>query len=370
MKINSFFNLKFFRILILIKPTYTALPRNIYYWWNFGSLLGICLIIQIITGFFLTIFYENNIEERFNRINQIERNINIGWLIRSYHANGASIFFILVYLHIGRGLYYKSFWLKKLWIRGTLILLILFITAFIGYVLPWGQIRYWGATVITNLLSSIPYIGKSLTLWLWGNFSVNKSTLIRFFRFHFIFPLILLMLSIIHIIILHSYGSSNPLGFNSNIDKTPFQPYFSWKDLIGILRCLRIFIIMSLIYPNYFIDPDNFTPANPLNTPPHIQPEWYFLFAYAILRTIPNKLGGVLALIISILVLILLPMSIILTNSKNIINNKIIKKIIFFIWINNFIFLTIIGAMPIEAPFDYLSRINRLIYFILYLFII
>lgn len=329
-----------------------------------------CLVIQITTGFFLTIFYENSIEERFNRINHIERNVNIGWLIRSYHANGASLFFMVIYLHIGRGLFYKSFWLKKLWIRGSLMLLIAFMTAFIGYVLPWGQIRYWGATVITNLLSSIPYRGESLTLWLWGNFSVNKSTLIRFFRFHFIFPILLLIISIIHIIILHSYGSSNPLGINSNLDKAPFQPYFSWKDLIGVLVCLAIFINISLIYPNYFIDPDNFAPANPLRTPPHIQPEWYFLFAYAILRSIPNKLGGVLALIISVLCLTLLPLSTIFINNKNIINNKIIKKMIFFLWTNNFIFLTIIGTMPIEIPFDYLSKISRLIYFLIYIFII
>lgn len=343
------------------------MPSNIRYWWNFGSLLGATLIIQIIRGLFLRIYFENSIREAFNRISQIERNINIGWMIRSIHANGASIFFIFIYLHIGRGLYFQSYNLSKVWLTGVSILIMLFITAFIGYVLPWGQIRFWGATVITNLLTSIPYIGNQLVTWLWGNFRIRKATLIRFFSLHFLFPFIIRALSIIHIIFLHKIRSNNPLGSNSLIDKIPFHPFFSWKDLLGVLFCINIFIILVIIKPFFLIDPDNFIPANPLVTPPHIQPEWYFLFAYAILRTIPNKLGGVLALLFSILVLIYLPFLLSLISIKQ--NNFIFKpifKTIFYTWISNFLFLTTIGAIPIEDPFITLSKLSRNIYFYYY----
>lgn len=342
------------------------IPSNLYYWWNFGSLLGFCLLLQLSTGVFLSIFYENSIENSFNRIRQIERNINIGWLLRSIHANGASLFFILVYLHVGRGLYFKSFLLTKIWLSGVTILLFLFIIAFIGYVLPWGQIRFWGATVITNLLTSIPYIGNTITIWLWGGFSIEKATLIRFFRLHFLMPFILTGMVVLHIIFLHQKGSRNPLGHNSNIDKIPFQPFFVWKDIVGLTFCLVIFLTIVLIFPYALIDPDNFIPANPLVTPPHIQPEWYFLFAYAILRTIPNKLGGVTALIIAILILSFLPL-LKTTNLKyNNLKNKIIHKLFFFIWLNNFLYLTLIGSMPIEPPFNTTSIFRRLTYFILY----
>lgn len=343
------------------------MPSNIYYWWNFGSLLAICLIIQIISGLFLSIFYENNIYETFRRIRNIDRNINIGWLIRSLHANGASLFFIFIYLHIGRGLYFKSFYLKYVWWSGVTILLILFITAFIGYVLPWGQIRFWGATVITNLLSSIPYAGKIITLWLWGNFSVRKATLSRFFSLHFLLPFLLLALIILHILFLHNKGRSNPLGLNSNLDKLPFQPYFIIKDIMGIFFSLSFFILISIRLPTVFIDPDNFQIANPMVTPPHIQPEWYFLFAYAILRTIPNKLGGVLALIISILILLILPFFTFNNFNKHNLFNKILFKIIFNLWIINFLYLSLIGAMPIEEPYILISKLRRIIYFLFYI---
>jgi len=340
------------------------MPSNIYYWWNFGSLLSLCLIIQILRGLFLTIFYENNMTNSFERICHIERNINSGWLIRSLHANGASIFFLFIFLHIGRGLYFKSFYLTKVWIRGIIILFLLFATAFIGYVLPWGQISFWGATVITNLLRSIPYIGKTLTIWVWGNFSISKPTLIRFFRLHFILPFVLLVIILSHLIFLHKTGSNNPLGVNSNLDKISFQPFFNIKDLIGVLTTLILFLTICLIFPFLLIDPDNFTAANPLVTPPHIQPEWYFLFAYAILRSIPNKLGGVISLIISILIFILLPA---FKNSKiKIINNKFIKKFIYFFWINNLIYLSLLGSLPIENPYVITSKFSRTIYFIIF----
>lgn len=355
-------------INISIKNYYIPMPSNIYYWWNLGFLLGICLIFQIITGLFLSIFYENNMINSFERINHIERNINLGWLIRSIHANGASLFFVLIYLHIGRGLYFKSFYITTVWISGTIILLLLFITAFLGYVLPWGQIRFWGATVITNLLSSIPYVGNIITIWIWGNFSVNKATLMRFFTLHFLLPFLITFIIIIHIIFLHKNRSNNPLGSNKFIDKIPFHPYFSSKDLLRLIVVLVIILIIISIFPNMLIDPDNFSPANPIITPIHIQPEWYFLFAYAILRSIPNKLGGVIALLISILILIFLPIFYINNNSikHNIINNFIFK-IIFIIWIINFIFLTLIGRIPIEFPYEIITQIRRIIYFIFYI---
>lgn len=246
------------------------------------------------------------------------------------------------------------------------MLLLLFIIAFIGYVLPWGQIRFWGATVITNLLTSIPYVGNIITIWLWGGFSIEKATLIRFFRLHFIFPFILTAIVILHIIFLHQRGSRNPLGHNSNIDKIPFQPFFVWKDIIGLIVCISLFLTIVLIFPYILMDPDNFTPANPLVTPPHIQPEWYFLFAYAILRTIPNKLGGVIALLRAILILALLPLLKTISIKTNNLKNKIINKIFFFIWINNFMYLTLIGAIPIEYPFNLTSVLRRFIYFSLY----
>uniref|UniRef100_A0AAU6QDU8 Cytochrome b n=1 Tax=Typhlodromus pineus TaxID=3061201 RepID=A0AAU6QDU8_9ACAR len=356
---------KFCILNLLIKNINMPMPTNIYYWWNFGSLLGVCLMLQIFSGFFLSLFYENNFLVVFDSIMQIDRNVSLGWLIRSIHSNGASLFFILIYLHIGRGLYFKSFYLLKMvWVSGVVILLLLFMTAFIGYVLPWGQMSFWGATVITNLLTSIPYIGKMMTLWLWGNFSVSKATLIRFFSFHFILPFILLVMVVIHIIFLHNKGSNNPLGVNSLLDKVSFFPYFVWKDLMGVMICFIIFFSFCLIFPYYFMDPDNFIKANPMVTPPHIQPEWYFLFAYAILRTVPNKLGGVVALLFSILILFLLVLL-----SKNFMNKKNYKfyKFYFFTWVMNFIFLTLMGTKVIEEPYLLNSKFSSLIYFLFYL---
>lgn len=341
-------------------------PSNISTWWNFGSLLGLCLIIQILTGLFLTIYYTANIEIAFFSVNYICRNVNYGWLIRTLHANGASFFFICVYLHIGRGIYYESFNLKYTWIVGVIILFLLIGTAFIGYVLPWGQISFWGATVITNLLSAIPYLGNILVNWIWGGFAVDNATLTRFYTFHFLLPFILAIITIIHLLFLHQTGSNNPLGINRNLDKIPFHPFFSFKDLVGFLIILFILIILTIINPYLLGDPDNFIPANPLVTPVHIQPEWYFLFAYAILRSIPNKLGGVIALVISILILIILP----ITFNKKIqgIQFYPINQILFWSIVTTVILLTWIGARPVEEPYIITGQLLTVLYFSYFIF--
>jgi len=349
-------------IFKVINSTLLDLPRpsNISYSWNFGRLLGICLIAQIIRGLFLRFYYTSEITEAFNSVNQITRNVNIGWLIRLTHANGASLFFILIYLHIGRGLYYISFYNYYTWIRGIIILLVLMGTAFLGYVLPWGQISFWGATVITNLLSAIPYLGEDLTVWIWGGYSIEKPTLIRFFSLHFLMPFLLLLLIIIHIILLHEKGSSNPIGASFNIDKVSFHPFFSSKDILGLLVFISILLYIILLKPYIFTDPENFIPANPLMTPIHIQPEWYFLFAYAILRSIPNKLGGVVALFMSILMLLRCCFSF---KSNYFTPIYPLNKFMFYRFSVIFIFLTFLGACSVEPPFIGLSQIFTILYF-------
>jgi len=354
----------------LFKITNNALidlptPSNISLWWNFGSLLGLCLIIQIITGLFLAIHYTANIDLAFNRVNHICRDVNYGWLLRTLHANGASFFFICIYLHIGRGIYYGSYKFIHTWIVGVIILFLVIGTAFIGYVLPWGQISFWGATVITNLLSAIPYLGTILVQWVWGGFAVDNATLTRFFTIHFLLPFIVTAIVIIHLLFLHQTGSNNPLGLNRNIDKIPFHPYFSFKDIIGFILLIITLTILTLLNPYYLGDPDNFTPANPLVTPIHIQPEWYFLFAYAILRSIPNKLGGVIALVISILILIILPFY----NFRNFQRLKFypINQILFWFFFIIVILLTWIGIRPVEDPYIFVGQILTVLYFIYFL---
>nr|YP_010439628.1 cytochrome b [Lacera procellosa]UTC33516.1 cytochrome b [Lacera procellosa] len=336
-------------------------PSNISYWWNFGSLLALCLMIQILTGLFLTMYYTANIELAFYSVNYICRNVNYGWLIRTLHANGASFFFICIYLHIGRGIYYESFNLKHTWMIGVMILFLLMATAFMGYVLPWGQMSFWGATVITNLLSAIPYLGSMLVNWIWGGFSVDNATLTRFYTFHFLLPFIILMMTMIHLLFLHQTGSNNPLGLNSNYDKIPFHPFFSYKDLLGAILLLFMLIMLTLTNPYLLGDPDNFIPANPLVTPEHIQPEWYFLFAYAILRSIPNKLGGVIALVMSILILIILPF----TFNKKIqgIQFYPINQMLFWTLVTMIILLTWIGARPVENPYIITGQLLTIFYF-------
>lgn len=340
-------------------------PSNISSWWNFGSLLGICLIIQIITGLFLAIHYTANINLAFDRISHICRDVNHGWFLRTLHTNGASFFFICLYLHVGRGIYYNSFLFTPTWIMGVIILFVVIGTAFMGYVLPWGQISFWGATVITNLLRAIPYLGTTLVQWLWGGFAVDNATLTRFFTFHFLLPFIILALTIIHLIFLHQTGSNNPIGLNANSDKIPFHPYFSYKDIVGFLITIGLLTLLTLINPYILGDPDNFIPANPLITPAHIQPEWYFLFAYAILRSIPNKLGGVIALVISIAILLILPF----THYRNFQGIQFFpyNKILFWLIVTTVILLTWIGARPVEDPYVLVGQILTIIYFLYYL---
>nr|BAN04933.1 cytochrome b [Cynops pyrrhogaster] len=343
-------------------------PSNISYWWNFGSLLGVCLITQIITGLFLAMHYTADTQSAFSSVAHICRDVNHGWLMRNIHANGASFFFICIYLHIGRGLYYGSYMFKETWNIGVVLLFLVMATAFVGYVLPWGQMSFWGASVITNLLSAIPYVGGSLVEWVWGGFSVDKATLTRFFAFHFLLPFLIAGVSMIHLLFLHETGSNNPTGIPSNQDKISFHPYFSYKDLLGFLLALFILVLISLIMPNLLTDPENFIPANPLMAPPHIKPEWYFLFAYAILRSIPNKLGGVIALLMSILILVFVPM--LHTSKQRSLTFRSTSQTLFWLLVANTLILTWIGGMPVESPFTEIGQITSIIYFLLFIIMI
>ena len=339
-------------------------PSNISHIWNFGSILGVCLTIQTLTGVFLTIHFSSDIRTAFNCIDHIIRDVNAGWFMRLLHANGASLFFFRIYVHIGRGLYFNSFLLSFTWITGVVIFLLTIITAFLGYVLPWGQISYWGATVITNLLSAAPYVGSLLVEWIWGGFSVRNATLTRFFSLHYLLPFIIIAFIVIHLIFLHEQKSSNPLGIQNPIDKISFHPYFITKDIISILFLLFSFVLINKLVPFRLIDPENFTPANPLVTPTHIQPEWYFLFAYAILRSIPNKLGGVLALLFSIL--IIFPLAL---RKKIYQSNKYKKNNQFWPFSIIFLLLTWLGIKPVEEPFITLGAFLTFTYFVWFLWI-
>jgi len=341
-------------------------PINISAWWNFGSLLGLCLITQILTGLFLAIHYAGDVLLAFNRVSHISRDVNYGWLLRATHANGASFFFVCLYLHVGRGIYYSSYFYSHTWSIGVIILLAVIATAFIGYVLIWGQISFWAATVITNLLSAIPYLGQLLVQWIWGGFAVDNATLTRFFTFHFLLPFVIAGLSGVHLLFLHQTGSNNPTGINANPDKIPFHPYFSIKDLFGFILIIWALFILVLTNPFLLGDVENFIPANPLVTPVHIQPEWYFLFAYAILRSIPNKLGGAVALVASIAILLILPLS----QKRNVRGNQFypLAQISFWIIVNTIILLTWIGARPAEDPYIIVGQILTVLYF-LYFFL-
>nr|ADU24905.1 cytochrome b [Thylamys sponsorius] len=336
-------------------------PSNISAWWNFGSLLGICLIVQILTGLFLAMHYTSDTLTAFSSVAHICRDVNFGWLIRNMHANGASMFFMCLFLHVGRGIYYGSYLFKETWNIGVILLLMVMATAFVGYVLPWGQMSFWGATVITNLLSAIPYIGTTLVEWIWGGFSVDKATLTRFFAFHFILPFIILALVIVHLLFLHETGSNNPTGINPNSDKIPFHPYYTIKDILGVILMVFLLLTLALFSPDMLGDPDNFTPANPLNTPPHIKPEWYFLFAYAILRSIPNKLGGVLALLASILILLIIPL--LHTSNQRSLMFRPVSQILFWLLTANLLILTWIGGQPVEQPFIIIGQMASVLYF-------
>uniref|UniRef100_A0AAU6PBY8 Cytochrome b n=1 Tax=Destinoides conspicuus TaxID=3137869 RepID=A0AAU6PBY8_9HEMI len=336
-------------------------PVNLSYWWNFGSILGLCLLIQLITGIFLSMHYSSSVDLAFMSVSHITRDINYGWLIRTLHSNGASMFFVCLYIHVGRGMYYGSYNFMMTWFSGILMMLVLMGTAFLGYVLPWGQMSFWGATVITNLLSAIPYLGLMLVNWIWGGFSVDNPTLSRFFSLHFLFPFLIVVLTIIHLFFLHMSGSNNPIGLNSMFDKIPFHPYFSIKDIYGFCLVILIFISLNLYVPYFLSDPDNFIPANPMVTPVHIQPEWYFLFAYAILRSIPNKLGGVVSLFMSIIILFILPFS------MNFLFKGLefypVSQFFFWVYVSLVFMLTWIGSCSVEDPYVLIGMILTFMYF-------
>nr|WRQ18158.1 cytochrome b [Dryodurgades tortilis] len=336
-------------------------PTNLSSWWNFGSLLGMCLMMQMISGIMLSMHYTATIDHAFNSISHISRNVNYGWLMRTMHLNGASLFFLCLYIHTGRGIYYGSYKMKKTWTMGLAMMLATMATAFLGYVLPWGQMSFWGATVITNLLSAIPYIGEMMVKWIWGGFAVDNATLSRFFSLHFMLPFMISAMSIIHLMFLHETGSNNPLGINSNIDKIPFHPYFSIKDTLGFTLMIYMIVLLNLTEPYMLADPDNFTPANPMTTPIHIQPEWYFLFAYAILRSIPNKLGGVMALFFSILILTILPLTMKMKFKG--IEFYPMSQFNFWLFVTLIIMLTWIGARPVEEPYTKTGLMLTLMYF-------
>nr|YP_009024917.1 cytochrome b [Cercocebus torquatus]AHN49898.1 cytochrome b [Cercocebus torquatus] len=337
-------------------------PSNISMWWNFGSLLATCLTLQIITGLFLAMHYSPDTSSAFSSIAHITRDVNYGWTIRYLHANGASMFFICLFLHVGRGLYYGSYLLLKTWNIGVMLLLTTMATAFMGYVLPWGQMSFWGATVITNLLSAVPYIGTDLVQWIWGGYTIGNPTLTRFFTLHFILPFIIITLTTVHLLFLHETGSNNPCGIPSDSDKIAFHPYFTIKDILGLTLLLLILMTLVLFSPDLLSDPDNYTPANPLNTPLHIKPEWYFLFAYTILRSIPNKLGGVLALFLSIFILAIIPM---LHKSKQqSMMFRPLSQLLFWLLTATLLTLTWIGSQPMVQPLITIGQMASATYFI------
>nr|QOJ46168.1 cytochrome b [Pedicinus obtusus] len=331
------------------------------YAWNYGSLLGLFLMIQIASGFLLATHYEASLEHSFQSVVVIDFDTNHGWLFRSIHANGASWFFILMYSHVFRGLWVSSFSQPWVWVSGVAILFASMATAFLGYVLPWGQMSFWGATVITNLLSALPF-GPSLVVWIWGGFSVSNPTLVRFFSIHFILPFLIAVLVVAHLAFLHVKGSSNPLGLHPQSGKIYFYPYFLAKDLVGILAAVSLFSFLLIVYPDLFMDPDNYMECNPMVTPAHIQPEWYFLFAYAILRAVPNKLGGVMALVFSIAILAVMP----LIHSHTSAGVNPWHSLWMYSLMTTFFLLSWLGAMPVEAPFVSLSQLMAVVYFSLF----
>jgi ubiquinol-cytochrome c reductase cytochrome b subunit len=346
-------------------------PSNISYLWNFGSLLAVCLVIQIITGVTLAMHYNPSVLEAFNSIEHIMRDVNNGWLVRYLHSNTASAFFFLVYLHIGRGMYYGSYRAPRtlVWAIGTVILILMMATAFLGYVLPYGQMSLWGATVITNLISAIPWIGQDIVEFIWGGFSVNNATLNRFFALHFVLPFVLAALALMHLIALHDVaGSSNPLGVSGNYDRVSFAPYYLFKDLITIFILILVLSIFVFFMPNVLGDSENYIMANPMQTPPAIVPEWYLLPFYAILRSIPNKLLGVIAMFSAILAIMLLPVTD-LGRSKGF-QFRPLSKLAFWAFVANFLILMQLGAKHVESPYIELGQISTAFYFGYFAFII
>jgi len=345
-------------------------PINLNYMWSFGSTAGICLVIQIITGIFLAMHYTPHVDLAFSSVEHIMRDVNNGWLIRYLHANGASMFFIVTYSHIFRGLYYGSYMHPRghLWCSGVIIFLLMMATGFMGYVLPWGQMSFWGATVITNLFSAVPLVGGAIVEWLWGGFSVDNATLNRFFSLHYLMPFLIAGLVLVHLSLLHSNGSNNPLGINKNVDTVSFYPYFYVKDLFAFLLLIALFSFFVFYYPNFLGHSDNYIPANPLVTPAHIVPEWYFLPFYAILRSIPDKLGGVVAMIAAILILLLLP----IINTSEIRSSKFrpIFGVAYWFFAADFLLLGWIGQKPVETPYIEVGMGLTLFYFVFLLVLV
>ena len=346
-------------------------PSNLSYLWNFGSLLAFCLIIQIVTGVTLGMHYTPNVLEAFDSVEHIMRDVNNGWLIRYLHSNTASAFFFIVYLHIGRGLYYGSYKAPRtiVWTIGTIIFILMMATAFLGYVLPYGQMSLWGATVITNLMSAIPWVGQDIVEFIWGGFSVNNATLNRFFALHFVLPFVLAALVLMHLIALHdSAGSGNPLGVSGNYDRLSFSPYFVFKDLITIFLFIIILSIFVFFMPNALGDSENYVMANPMQTPPAIVPEWYLLPFYAILRSIPNKLLGVIAMFSAILIILIMPY----TDMSKIrgMAFRPYSKIAFYVFVANFLILAQLGAKHVESPFIEFGQLSTVLYFSHFLIIV
>nr|AAL83595.1 cytochrome b [Duberria lutrix] len=349
----------------LLMSNLLPVGMNISTWWNFGSMLLTCLALQTATGFFLAIHYTANINMAFSSVVHISRDVPCGWIMQNLHALGASMFFICIYIHIARGLYYGSYLNKEVWLSGTALLVILMATAFFGYVLPWGQMSFWAATVITNLLTAVPYLGTTLTIWLWGGFSISDPTLTRFFALHFILPFVIISVSSIHIMLLHNEGSSNPLGTNSDTDKIPFHPYHSYKDALMLTLLITLLLITMSFTPDMFNDPENFSKANPLITPQHIKPEWYFLFAYGILRSIPNKLGGTLALLLSVMILISMPFT--HTSFIRSMTFRPLAQLMFWTLVTTFIMITWAATKPVEPPFITIGQVTSLLYFLFFI---
>nr|YP_010574749.1 cytochrome b [Doris odhneri]UZI00320.1 cytochrome b [Doris odhneri] len=345
-------------------------PVSFSIWWNGGSILGLLLMLQILTGLFLSMHYTADMTNTFASVIHIMRDVPAGWLFRNLHANGASLFFVFLYLHIGRGLYYQSYISQpNTWMVGVTIFLASMGTAFLGYVLPWGQMSFWGATVITNLVSAVPYLGTALVEWVWGGFSVGQSTLNRFFSLHFILPFMVGALSGLHVLFLHEKGSTNPLGEMNHVSKIPFHPYFSWKDIVGFIILFAMLVLFGFFFPTIMGDPENFNHASPMVTPVHIQPEWYFLFAYAILRSIPSKLGGVVALAASVLILYLLPLG---ASYGKIVPASFTPpyQIVYWNLVVFFILLTWLGACPIEEPYATLAIPISILYFLTFVVLV
>ena len=364
-KVGQWFNDRLPLLTLANHLTDYPTPKNLNYWWTFGGILTFCLITQIVTGLILAMHYVASADLAFGSVEHIMRDVNYGWLLRYVHANGASMFFLAVYIHIFRSLYYGSYKSPRevIWIIGMIIYFLMMATAFMGYVLPWGQMSFWGATVITNLFSAIPLVGESIVTWLWGGFSVDNSTLNRFFSLHFVLPFVIVGVVILHLVALHRFGSNNPIGIDvkGTQDTLPFNPYYTIKDLFGLGVFLTLFAAAVFFFPNFMGHPDNYIEADPLVTPAHIVPEWYFLPFYAILRAIPDKLGGVLFMFGSIAVLFVLPW----LDRSPVRSSQFrpIFKIFFWILLLDCILLGYLGAMPAEGIYVTLSRIATAYYF-------